>query len=183
MQTVATDGAIRGRAWCFGDDVSTDELSPGQWAIDPVQVRMAHTLESLNRRFPAQVRPGDLVVAGKNFGCGSSRETAAENLKTLGVACVVAGSFARLFLRNAVAIGLPVLACPGARAKVEDFDHIEVDLAAGTVRNARTGARLLGERLPEEMRAILAAGGVLALLRAQGRAADLSPPKPSAGRT
>lgn len=181
MQTVATGGVIRGRAWCFGDDVSTDELSPGQWAIDPVQVRMAHTLESLNRSFPAQVRPGDVVVAGRNFGCGSSRETAPENLKALGVACVVADSFARLFLRNAVAIGLPVLACTGVRAEVEDADQVEVDLGAGTVRNTRTDAKLAGERLPEEMRAILAAGGILALLRAQARDGKLSPPEPSAG--
>lgn len=159
------DDLIRGRAWCFGDDVSTDALSPGQWAIDPVEVRMAHTLESLDSRFPAQVRPGDLVIAGRNFGCGSSRETAPENLKALGVACVVAESFARIFLRNAIAIGLPVLVCPGIRAEVDDADQVEVDLGAGTVRNPRTGSVLSGERLPAEMRAILAAGGILALLR------------------
>lgn len=162
------NGVISGRAWCFGDDVSTDALSPGQWAIDPVQVRAAHTLESLDARFPAQVRPGDLVLAGRNFGCGSSRETAAENLKALGVACVVAESFARLFLRNAVAIGLPVLACAGIASQVQDADRVTVDLAAGTVRNTRTGVTLTGECLPEEMRAILAAGGILALLRSAG---------------
>lgn len=159
------DGPIRGRAWCFGDDVSTDALSPGQWAIDPVEVRMAHTLESLDDRFPSQVRPGDVVIAGRNFGCGSSRETAPENLKALGVACVVAESFARLFLRNAIAIGLPVLVCPGIRAGMAGADQVEVDLAAGTVRDERTGSLLTGERLPAEMRAILAAGGILALLR------------------
>ncbi len=159
------DDLIRGRAWCFGDDVSTDALSPGQWAIDPVEVRMAHTLESLDSRFPAQVRPGDLVIAGRNFGCGSSRETAPENLQALGVACVVAESFARIFLRNAIAIGLPVLVCPGIRPEISDGDQVQVDLGAGTVRNPRTGSVLSGERLPAEMRAILAAGGILALLR------------------
>ncbi len=163
-----TDGIIRGRAWCFGDDVSTDALSPGQWAIDPVEVRMAHTLESLNPVFPAEVRPGDVVVGGKNFGCGSSRETAPQNLKALGVACVVAGSFARLFLRNAIAIGLPVLICPGSRAAVEDGDQVEVDLAAGTLRDLRTGSAVTGERLPPEMHEILTAGGILALLRTHG---------------
>ena len=169
-----TGGVIRGRVWCFGDDVSTDALSPGQWAIDPVEVRMTHTLESLDSRFAAQVRPGDLVVGGRNFGCGSSRETAPENLKALGVGCVVAGSFARLFLRNSIGIGLPVLICPGARAGVEDGDHVEVDLAAGTVRNVRTRSVLTGEHLPQEMRAILAAGGILALLRAQGEPGPLA---------
>lgn len=159
------DDLIHGRAWCFGDDVSTDALSPGQWAIDPVEVRMTHTLESLDSRFPAQVRRGDLVVAGRNFGCGSSRETAPENLQALGVACVVAESFARIFLRNAIAIGLPVLVCPGIRPEVSDADQVEVDLGAGTVRNPRTGSVLPCERLPAEMRAILAAGGILALLR------------------
>ena len=156
---------IRGRAWCFGDDVSTDALSPGQWAIDPVEVRMAHALESLDPRFPGQVQPGDLVIAGRNFGCGSSRETAPENLKALGVACVVAESFARLFLRNAIAIGLPILVCPGIRAEVTDADQVEVDLGAGTARNTASGVVLSGERLPAEMRAILAAGGILTLLR------------------
>ena len=160
-----TGELIRGRAWCFGDDVSTDALSPGQWAIDPVEVRMAHTLESLDRRFPAEVRPGDLVIAGRNFGCGSSRETAPENLRELGVACVVAESFARLFLRNAIAIGLPILVCPGIGAEVTDADQVEVDLGAGIVRVPRTGTTLSGEPLPAEMRAILAAGGILAQLR------------------
>ncbi len=156
---------IRGRAWCFGDDISTDLLSPGAYAVASVEVRKQHVLESVNPRFAAEVRPGDVVVAGRNFGCGSSRETAAENLKALGVGCVVADSFARIFLRNAVAIGLAVLACPGVSRRFADGDPVEVNLAGGWVRNGRTGEMLRGEPLPEEMREILAAGGIVAVLR------------------
>jgi 3-isopropylmalate/(R)-2-methylmalate dehydratase small subunit len=155
---------IAGSVWRFGDDVSTDLLSPGEYALAPVEARKAHCLESLNPRFPVEVALGDVVVAGRNFGCGSSRETAPESLQALGVACVVAESFARLFLRNAVAIGLPVLACPGVAAAFTDGDRAEVDLAAGEVRNVGTGAVLRGEPLPPEMREILAAGGILAAL-------------------
>lgn len=153
--------------WRFGDDISTDLLAPGAYALDPLEVRRLHTLESVDPRFAREVEPGDVVVAGRNFGCGSSRETAPEGLLALGVGCVVAGSFARLFLRNAVAIGLPVLPCPGAPEAFEPGDAIEVDLAAGTVRNPTTGVEVRGEPLPEEMREILAAGGILAVLRAR----------------
>ncbi len=156
---------MRGRAWVFGDDVSTDLLAPGAYAVDPLEVRKMHTLEAVDPSFAREVRPGDVVVAGRNFGCGSSRETAPEALKALGVGCVVAESFARLFLRNAVAIGLPVLPCPGVRRVASPGDELEVDLGAGTVRNRRTGALVRGEPLPPEMREILAAGGILALLR------------------
>lgn len=156
---------LRGRVWLFGDDISTDLLAPGAYALETLEVRRMHTLESVDPRFAREVEPGDVVVAGRNFGCGSSRETAPEGLLALGVGCVVAASFARLFLRNAVAIGLPVLTCPGAPEAFEPWDVAEVDLAAGTVRNLTTGAEVRGQPLPAEMRRILAAGGILALLR------------------
>lgn len=156
---------IRGRAWRFGHDVSTDLLAPGTYALDPLEARKLHTLESVDPRFAQEVEPGDVVVAGRNFGCGSSRETAPEGLLALGVGCVVAESFARLFLRNAVAIGLPVLSCPGVLDALEPGDVVAVDLAVGSVRNVNTGVEVRGEPLPEEMRRILAAGGILAVLR------------------
>lgn len=160
---------IRGRAWTFGADVDTDIIIPARYltTTDPAELA-AHCMEPVSPEFPRQVRPGDVVVAGKNFGCGSSRETAPENLQALGVACVVAESFARIFLRNAVAIGLPVLACEGVAGAFADGDEIEFDLVAGRVRNLGTGAGLQGEPLPAEMREILAAGGILAVLRAGG---------------
>lgn len=158
---------VRGAVWRFGDDVSTDLLAPGAYAVEPLDVQKVHTLESLDPGFARGVRPGDVVVAGKNFGCGSSRETAPEGLLALGVGCVVAGSFARLFLRNAVAIGLPVIQCTGASEAFEQGDEIEVELDTGRVRNVGTGVVLAGEPLPDEMLEILAAGGILAVLRAQ----------------
>jgi 3-isopropylmalate/(R)-2-methylmalate dehydratase small subunit len=124
-----------------------------------------HTLESADPLFATDVRPGDVVVAGRDFGCGSSRETAPENLLELGVSCVVADSFARLFLRNAVAIGLPVLPCPGASSAFSPGSDIEVDLATGEVRNVGTGTLLHGDPLPESMLQILNAGGMLAVLK------------------
>jgi 3-isopropylmalate/(R)-2-methylmalate dehydratase small subunit len=159
---------LRGRVWRFDHDISTDVLSPGTYAIDPVEVRKLHTLESINPAFAPGVRSGDVIVAGRNFGCGSSRETAAENLRVLGVACVAAESFSRLFMRNAIAVGLPVLVCAGVHAAFVDGDRIEIDLASGGVRSVDGGAELQGDPLPGEMRQILAAGGILAVLRNEG---------------
>jgi 3-isopropylmalate/(R)-2-methylmalate dehydratase small subunit len=156
-----------GRVWKFDHDISTDVLSPGQYAVAPLEVRKLHVLESVNPSFATDCRPGDIVVAGTNFGCGSSRETAPENLKAVGVACVVTESLARIFMRNAVAVGLPVIVCRGVHDAFVDGQQIEVDIATGRVRNLETGAELQGDSLPEEMREILSAGGILAVLRAQ----------------
>ncbi len=156
---------VSGRVWKFGHDISTDLLSPGSFAVDPVEVRKLHVLESVSPSFATEVQPGDVIVAGRNFGCGSSRETAPENLKALGVACVVAESFARLFMRNAVAVGLPVLICRGIHQFVEDGDQIEIDLISGHITSERNGLSLGAEPLPREMRDILAAGGILAVLK------------------
>ena len=158
---------LSGKVWHFDHDISTDVLSPGQFAVDPVEVRKLHVLESVNPLFANGVVEGDIVVAGRNFGCGSSRETAAENLKALGVACVVAESFARIFMRNAVALGLPVVACTGIHDAFTDCDRIEIDLGTGAIVNADEGTELRGDSLPPEMRNILQAGGILAVLREQ----------------
>lgn len=160
--------AIRGRVWKFGDAISTDLLSPGQYALEPLEIRIRHVLESVDPHFASDVEPGDVVVAGRNFGCGSSRETAAENLKALGVACVAAESLSRLFMRNAIAVGLPVLIADGIHQAFSGGDDIEIDLAEGTARNPATGALRRGEPLPEEMRRIVTAGGILEVLRQGG---------------
>jgi len=159
---------LRGRAWRFGDDISTDLLSPGTYAVASLDERKRHTLEAVNPRFAADVRTGDIVVGGRNFGCGSSRETSPEELKALGVACVVAASFARIFLRNAVAIGLAALPCPDAPAAVAEGNSVEVNLDTGTVRNLATGMVVRGRPLPPQMLEILRAGGILALLSRRG---------------
>ena len=163
-----TDETMVGRVWKFGNDISTDVLSPGQYAVAPVEVRKLHVLESVNKSFAQDCSAGDIVISGTNFGCGSSRETAPENLKAVGVACVVAESLARIFMRNAVAVGLPVIVCAGVHDAFEDGQQMEVDLATGRVRNLTTSVELQGDSLPEEMRGILAAGGILEVLRAQG---------------
>ncbi len=158
---------LRGRVWKFDHDISTDLLSRGAYALSTIEERARHCLESVNPDFASQVQEGDIVVAGRNFGCGSSRETAPENLKVLGVACVVAESFSRLFMRNAVAVGLPVVVCPQVHGAVSEGDEIEVDLATGELTNTASGERLAGEPLPEEMRKILRAGGILEVLKQQ----------------
>lgn len=164
---VTLPDVVRGRAWVFGDDISTDLLAPGMYAASPLAERVTHTLESVNPRFAREVASDDIVVAGRNFGCGSSRETAPEALKALGAGCVVAESMARIFLRNAVAIGLPVLVCPGVTQAVEDGDPVSVTLATGTVRNERTGKAVQGSLLPPLMREILGSGGMMPLLCAR----------------
>jgi 3-isopropylmalate/(R)-2-methylmalate dehydratase small subunit len=158
---------LRGRVWKLDHDISTDVLSPGQYAVDPVEIRKLHVLESVIPDFVSEVREGDVIVAGRNFGCGSSRETAAENLAALGIACVVAESLSRLFMRNAVAVGLPVVVAHGAHQGFADGDDVEIDLRSGRVANLSGNKIIQGESLPEEMRDILAAGGILAVLRTQ----------------
>jgi 3-isopropylmalate/(R)-2-methylmalate dehydratase small subunit len=162
-----SDDLLKGRVWRFDHDISTDVLSPGQYAVDPVEIRMLHVLESVNPSFASQVAQGDIVVAGRNFGCGSSRETAPENLKALGVACVVAESFSRIFMRNSVALGLPVVVCPGVHDAFADGDAIQIDLEHGAIVNTDSGEALQGDSLPVEMRDILSAGGILAVLESQ----------------
>lgn len=166
MAEVRLKAVLRGRVWKFGDDISTDLLAPGAYAVAPLEERKRHVLETVRPEFPHQVRPGDVVVAGRNFGCGSSRETAPEGLRALGVACVVAESFARIFFRNAVALGLPVLPCPGVSELFDDGDEAEVVVAEARVRNPRTGTELRGQPLPPVMVEILEAGGILERLRA-----------------
>lgn len=157
---------LAGRAWLFGSDISTDMLSPGQFVHDPLEVRLRHVLESARPEFAAEVRPGDIVVAGANFGCGSSRESAPQQLKDLGVVAVVADSLARIFARNAIALGLPALSCPGISAAVEDQEVVEVDIVGGEVSVGGGGTVLSADRIPEPMLDVLRHGGIEPLLAA-----------------
>ena len=157
---------FRGRAWLFGPDISTDMLSPGQYVHDPPEVRLRHVLEPARPEFASQVRPGDIVVAAANFGCGSSRESAPQHLKDLGVAVVVADSLARIFARNAIALGLPALTCPGVSAAVRDQEIVEVDVEAGEVVVGEGRTVLRADRIPEPMLDVLRLGGIEPLLAA-----------------
>jgi len=156
--------SIRGRAWLFGADISTDMLSPGQYVHHPMEERLKHVLESARPEFAGEVRPGDIVVAGPNFGCGSSRESAPQHLKDLGVAAVVADSLARIFSRNAIAIGLVAVACPSISEVVKDGDIVEVDVISGKVSVPERGISLDADRIPEPMLDVLRHGGIEPLL-------------------
>ncbi|MHB8263200.1 MAG: LeuD/DmdB family oxidoreductase small subunit [Acidimicrobiales bacterium] len=158
--------AIRGKAWLFGTGISTDMLSPGQYVHHPMEERLKHVLESARPEFAGTVQPGDIVVAGANFGCGSSRESAPQHLKDLGVTAVVADSLARIFSRNAIAIGLVAIACPTISEVVQDGDTVEVDVVSGRVSIPERGTALEGDRIPEPMLDVLRHGGIESLLTA-----------------
>ncbi len=148
---------IRGKAWVYGDDVDTDVIIPGPYLrTKDVRELACHAMEGLDPDFAKKVRPGDVIVAGKNFGCGSSREHAPLALKGAGIACVVAKSFARIFYRNAINVGLPVVEADVVALQGE---VVEVDLSAGKVTVG--GATYLGTRLPEFLLAILQDGGLV----------------------
>jgi 3-isopropylmalate/(R)-2-methylmalate dehydratase small subunit len=151
----------KGRVWKYGDNVNTDVLYPGRYTYQILRPEeMArHALEDLDPEFAANVRPGDVIVAGKNFGCGSSREQAAACLKYAGVQAVVARSFARIYFRNAINLGLPVVQSEEACASLEKGDEVEIDFAAGEIRSPRGTFRFLP--LPESVIGILQAGGLL----------------------
>jgi 3-isopropylmalate/(R)-2-methylmalate dehydratase small subunit len=157
---------FKGRAWVFGDSIDTDMITPGKYLaiLDPKGLA-EHVLEGADPTFAKKVKPGDILVAGENFGCGSSREHAPVAIKGAGVPVVLAESFARIFYRNAINIGLPVLEVPGLRDATKEGDVLEVDLTKGTVCNARTSAVLQGAALSDKAVEILEAGGLVNIVR------------------
>lgn len=155
---------FRGQAWKLGNEIDTDQIVPGAYLNAPIQEQAQHVFESLAPDFAKRFQPGGILVAGTNFGCGSSRESAPEVLKHLGVAAIVADSFARIFFRNAIAIGLPVLVCRGASAAVGEDHEVEVDLKRATLVNLTTGKAFHGVPLNDMMKESLRKGGILKLL-------------------
>jgi 3-isopropylmalate/(R)-2-methylmalate dehydratase small subunit len=155
---------IRGRVWKFGDNVDTDVMAPWN-TLSLAWEERRRTVLQIRPEFIEKVRPGDLIVAGRNWGCGSSREHAPENLKLLGVAAVVAESFGRIYFRNCIAIAFPNLACPGIHAASEEGDEIECDIRSGRVRNLTRGVELQAKPYTEDMLAIIAQGGLLEVLK------------------
>jgi 3-isopropylmalate dehydratase small subunit len=157
---------IRGRAWKFGDDVDTDIIIPARYLnTTSVAELAAHCMEPVSPEFAKLVQPGDIVVGGKNFGCGSSREHAPIALKGCGVAAVVAPSFARIFYRNAFNIGLPAVESAAAAAAIAQGDEIEIDLAAGRIRNRTRGEEYAFSPIPPFMMELIGAGGLMAWLK------------------
>jgi 3-isopropylmalate/(R)-2-methylmalate dehydratase small subunit len=157
---------VTGTATKFGDNVDTDVILPGKYLIlmDPKDLAK-HALEGLDPAFPEKAKKGIIVVGGKNFGCGSSREQAPLALKHAGVKCVLAESFARIFFRNAINIGLPIIECKGISAAVENGDELSVDFEAGEIRNVTKGKTLRGTKLPPFILEILSDGGLIENLR------------------
>ncbi|MBP0495558.1 3-isopropylmalate dehydratase small subunit [Roseomonas indoligenes] len=156
---------LQGRVHRFGDEVNTDVILPGRYlALRRPEELRAHCLEGLDPGFADRARPGDILAAGRNFGCGSSREHAVVALRAAGVGAIVAVSAARIFYRNAVNLGLPVLICPEAAAALKAGEPATVDLATASIRQGdRTWQ---AQPLGEEVRAILAAGGLVQRVRA-----------------
>ena len=153
---------LKGTAHKYGKNVDTDVIIPGRYCnlIDPAQLGQ-HALEDLDANFVKKAKPGDLIVADTNFGCGSSREVAAVALKGAGVAGVVAKSFARIFYRNCINTGLPIFECPEGVDGIEDGDPITVDASSGIIRNERTGKEFKATQLPPFMQDLIKMGGLL----------------------
>src|SRR3989304_6275209 len=169
MPVVGFSGSVQtryqGRAWLFGDDISTDHIIAGRYlgSMDP-KALAEHAMEAVDPQFSKKVKPGDILVAGSNFGCGSSREQAVVALKGAGISCVVANTFARIFYRNAINVGFPVIECLGLRDKVREGDSITVDLEAGRI-SLPAGESVPFQAIPPNLLEILRAGGVVSTLR------------------
>lgn len=156
-----------GRVWKFGDNINTDEIIPARYlnTSDPAELAK-HCMEDADPDFPGKVAAGDIIVAGQNFGCGSSREHAPIAIKAAGVACVIAGSFARIFYRNAFNMGLPILECPGAADRITDGDMLTVQLDSGRIV-LPDKAVLTAQPIPPFMRSLIDAGGLIQYVRSK----------------
>ena len=159
---------VSGKTHKYGDNVDTDVIIPARYLNTPDAQELAkHCMEDIDAGFAARVRPGEIMVAGRNFGCGSSREHAPLAIKACGVACVIAATFARIFYRNALNIGLPILECPEAAAAIKAGDTVSVDLDTGVITDETTGQTFRGEPFPPFMQELIAAGGLAAYRRAR----------------
>jgi len=159
---------IRGKCWKFGHDINTDEIIPARYlnTTDPQELA-SHCMEDADPDFVGKKSPGDIMIAGKNFGCGSSREHAPLSIKAGGISCVIAENFARIFFRNSINIGLPIFECPEAAKAIEEGDEIEVDMAAGSIHNVSKGARYTVAPFPPELLGIMEAGGLMSFVKQQ----------------
>jgi len=169
---------ISGRVWIFGDDVNTDVMMPGAVLYGSEEAQTRALFSTIRPGWVDEVRTGDILIAGRNFGCGSSRP-ASRSLVNVGIACVVADGINSLFLRNCVSYGLQAFSCPGVSKAFTEGDIAEVDVDRGRVVNPRTAAELQGERLPQHLLAIMRGGGILPSLERMGL---ISAPVPTSQR-
>lgn len=153
---------LKGRAWKFGSNVNTDVILPGRYCHLTQPDELAkHCMEDLDPGFVSRVQAGDVIVAGSNFGCGSSREMAPVSIKAAGVGAIVASSFARIFYRNAINIGLPIFECAEASDAIEEGDIVEIDPSSGTIHDLTKGATFKAAPLPDFVQRIVALGGLI----------------------
>jgi len=152
-----------GKAWKFGDDIDTDAIIPARYlnTSDPLELKK-HCMEDADPDFPKKIIKGDIIVADKNFGCGSSREHAPIAIKAAGVACVIAKSFARIFYRNSFNMGLPILESNEAAKDIKSGHEIEIDMDCGEIKNITTGNKFKAEAIPLFMQELIADGGLIA---------------------
>ncbi len=151
-----------GRVFKYGDNVDTDVIIPARYLNATRGEELAkHCMEDIDKEFVNKVKKGDIIVADKNFGCGSSREHAPLAIKCAGVSCVIAETFARIFYRNAINIGLPIIECPEAAAAIRDGDDVEVDFDTGVITDHTRGETYQGQSFPPFMQKIIAAGGLV----------------------
>lgn len=153
---------IRGRVWKFGNDIDTDAIIPARYlnTSDPKELAK-HLMEDADKDFISKAKAGDLIIAGKNFGCGSSREHAPIAIKAAGIQAVVAKSFARIFYRNAFNIGLPIFESPEASEKIKEADEVEIDADRGVIRNLTTQEEYKANPIPPFMQELIDAGGLI----------------------
>ena len=157
---------VQGKAFRYGDDVDTDVIIPARYLNTSDAKELAtHCMEDIDKDFVKQVQPGDVIAAGWNFGCGSSREHAPLVIKTCGVGCVIAKSFARIFYRNAINIGLPILECEQAAEEIRAEDEVQVDFDTGVITDITTGKTYQAQPFPPFIQSIIRSGGLLKSLK------------------
>jgi len=152
----------KGTVFKYGDNVDTDVIIPARYLNDSrPEALAAHCMEDIDQSFPNRVKQGDIIVANKNFGCGSSREHAPIAIKASGISCVIAETFARIFYRNAINIGLPILECPEAAQAISAGDEVEIDFTTGTITNVKSGKTYQAAPFPVFMQELMAVGGLV----------------------
>ena len=157
---------MKGKVWKYGNNIDTDVIIPARYLNDPDPKALAsHCMCDIDENFAGKVEPGDIMVGGWNFGCGSSREHAPISIQASGVSCVIAASFARIFYRNAINIGFPILECPEAAEAINAGDTVSVDTSTGVIKDETTGESFQAKPFPEFIQNIIESGGLLSYLK------------------
>lgn len=164
---------IYGKVWKFGDGIDTDIIIPARYLVLPMEEMKDKAMEPVSPQFAAKVKNGDVIVAGKNFGCGSSREQAPAVLKTLGISAIVAKSFARIFFRNAINLGIPVIECDQIQNHIHTGDTIEIYPESGEIIVPETNSKFSGSILPDFLLEIVNNGGLIPHLAAKANASSI----------